>query len=241
MRLRLGDGRDRPEDRAGAGRRCAQSDSRPAAASISRFFAGHGHSGPVQYVPTRGRGREGHAHLGNPADELTAPPSLLVTREIVSLSRGDKAVRSSHPEPRSRRECGSHGGAQRSGMAGRESEGKGPATPEAQFFDAPDLERPQSTHAIAYYDWGRRHNPRVLLCVHGLTRNGNDFGVLRTRCRTSTASFAPIYRGVVAATGSRRRVIIPIPSTWPISTRCWTTLALTAWTGSAPPWAASSA
>ena len=63
-------------------------------------------------------------------------------------------------------------------MAGRKSEGKGPATPEAQFFDAPDLERPQSTHTIAYYDWGRRHNPRVLLCVHGLTRNGNDFGVL---------------------------------------------------------------
>ena len=28
---------------------------------------------------------------------------------------------------------------------------------------------------MAYVEWGDPHNPRVLVCVHGLTRNGRDF------------------------------------------------------------------
>jgi pimeloyl-ACP methyl ester carboxylesterase len=31
---------------------------------------------------------------------------------------------------------------------------------------------------MAYLEWGRRDNPRVVLCVHGLTRSGRDFDVL---------------------------------------------------------------
>jgi pimeloyl-ACP methyl ester carboxylesterase len=31
---------------------------------------------------------------------------------------------------------------------------------------------------MAYTDWGSPENPRVLLCVHGLTRNGRDFDFL---------------------------------------------------------------
>ncbi len=33
-------------------------------------------------------------------------------------------------------------------------------------------------HRIAYSEWGERDNPRVLICVHGLTRNGRDFDTL---------------------------------------------------------------
>jgi pimeloyl-ACP methyl ester carboxylesterase len=31
---------------------------------------------------------------------------------------------------------------------------------------------------MAYWEWGERDNPRVLVCVHGLTRQGRDFDAL---------------------------------------------------------------
>jgi len=34
---------------------------------------------------------------------------------------------------------------------------------------------PSGLHRMAYTEWGAPDNPRVLLCVHGLTRNGRDF------------------------------------------------------------------
>ena len=34
---------------------------------------------------------------------------------------------------------------------------------------------PGGLHRMAYVEWGERDNPRVLVCVHGLTRNGRDF------------------------------------------------------------------
>jgi pimeloyl-ACP methyl ester carboxylesterase len=36
-------------------------------------------------------------------------------------------------------------------------------------------------HRINYYQFGERDNPRVVICVHGLTRNGRDFDVLARR------------------------------------------------------------
>ena len=33
-------------------------------------------------------------------------------------------------------------------------------------------------HRMAYWEWGDRHNPRVLVCVHGLARQGRDFDAL---------------------------------------------------------------
>jgi pimeloyl-ACP methyl ester carboxylesterase len=33
-------------------------------------------------------------------------------------------------------------------------------------------------HNMRYYDWGDASNPRVVLCVHGITRSGRDFDVL---------------------------------------------------------------
>lgn len=37
---------------------------------------------------------------------------------------------------------------------------------------------PQGFHKIAYVEWGDENNPRVLICVHGLTRNSRDFDFL---------------------------------------------------------------
>lgn len=37
---------------------------------------------------------------------------------------------------------------------------------------------PSGLHQMAYTEWGDRDNPRVLICVHGLTRNGRDFDTL---------------------------------------------------------------
>lgn len=34
---------------------------------------------------------------------------------------------------------------------------------------------PHGFHRINYYEWGDADNPKVLICVHGLTRNGRDF------------------------------------------------------------------
>lgn len=34
---------------------------------------------------------------------------------------------------------------------------------------------PHGFFRMSYRDWGRRDNPRVLICVHGLTRNARDF------------------------------------------------------------------
>jgi len=33
-------------------------------------------------------------------------------------------------------------------------------------------------HRIVYYEWGERDNPDVVVCVHGIGRNGRDFDVL---------------------------------------------------------------
>src|SRR6202012_4084154 len=44
-------------------------------------------------------------------------------------------------------------------------------------------------HRIAYTEWGDPANPRVLLCVHGLTRSGRDFDRL-------AEEFAGTYRVV---------------------------------------------
>jgi pimeloyl-ACP methyl ester carboxylesterase len=37
---------------------------------------------------------------------------------------------------------------------------------------------PAGLHRMAYTEWGDPANPRVLMCVHGLTRSGRDFDVM---------------------------------------------------------------
>lgn len=40
---------------------------------------------------------------------------------------------------------------------------------------------PAGLHRMAYTEWGDPDNPRVLVCVHGLTRTGRDFDALAAR------------------------------------------------------------
>ncbi|MDR2838272.1 MAG: alpha/beta hydrolase [Azonexus sp.] len=57
-------------------------------------------------------------------------------------------------------------------------------------------------HRMAYTEWGERDNPRVLVCVHGLTRNGRDFDDL-------AAALAKDYRVIcpdVAGRGKSSRL-----------------------------------
>ena len=37
---------------------------------------------------------------------------------------------------------------------------------------------PTGLHRMVYREWGERDNPKVLICVHGLARNGRDFNDL---------------------------------------------------------------
>ena len=37
---------------------------------------------------------------------------------------------------------------------------------------------PHGFHRVTYYEWGDPANSRVVICVHGLSRNGRDFDVL---------------------------------------------------------------
>ncbi len=37
---------------------------------------------------------------------------------------------------------------------------------------------PHGFSRVVYFEWGAADNPRVVVCVHGLTRNGRDFDVL---------------------------------------------------------------
>lgn len=50
---------------------------------------------------------------------------------------------------------------------------------------------PQGLHRMAYAEWGDPSNPRVLICVHGLTRTGRDFDVLAQRLAHSYRVVCP--------------------------------------------------
>jgi pimeloyl-ACP methyl ester carboxylesterase len=45
----------------------------------------------------------------------------------------------------------------------------------APRFESVQCLSPAGLHRMAYAEWGDPHNPRVLVCVHGLTRLGRDF------------------------------------------------------------------
>jgi len=55
-----------------------------------------------------------------------------------------------------------------------------PAEPSIGFFSAPGLKPEDPMHKIAFYEWGNPTNPKKLVCVHGLSRNGRDFDYVAT-------------------------------------------------------------
>ena len=54
-------------------------------------------------------------------------------------------------------------------------------TPRLQFM--PYLS-PEGFHRVAYREWGDEANPEVLICVHGVSRNGRDFDNVATTLAT---------------------------------------------------------
>lgn len=64
---------------------------------------------------------------------------------------------------------------------------------------------PSGLHRMAYTEWGEPDNPRVVICVHGLTRNGRDFDML-------AAALSPHYRVIcpdVVGRGKSGRLLDP--------------------------------
>jgi pimeloyl-ACP methyl ester carboxylesterase len=54
---------------------------------------------------------------------------------------------------------------------------------------------PGGLHRMAYWEWGERDNPAVVLCVHGLTRNGRDFDALATQLASQYRVICPDMPG----------------------------------------------
>ncbi|QAZ37985.1 alpha/beta hydrolase [Methylibium sp. Pch-M] len=53
----------------------------------------------------------------------------------------------------------------------------------------------QGLHRMAYWEWGERDNPRVVVCVHGLTRQGRDFDTLARALATDYRVVCPDVAG----------------------------------------------
>lgn len=47
------------------------------------------------------------------------------------------------------------------------------------------------THRMAYWSWGDESNPRILICVHGLSRQGRDFDALAQSLSTNYRVICP--------------------------------------------------
>jgi len=50
---------------------------------------------------------------------------------------------------------------------------------------------PSGLHRMVYREWGARDNPKVLICVHGLSRNGRDFDDLARAMRQDYRVICP--------------------------------------------------
>ena len=69
----------------------------------------------------------------------------------------------------------------------------------------------QAFHRLAYVAWGAPECPRVLVCVHGLTRNGRDFDFLAAALEDRYRIACPdvVGRGASAWTASAKDYAVP--------------------------------
>lgn len=61
-------------------------------------------------------------------------------------------------------------------------------TPRLSYVVCPSS---QGLHKMAYWEWGDPDNPRILLCVHGLSRTGRDFDALAQALSTHYRVICP--------------------------------------------------
>ena len=67
--------------------------------------------------------------------------------------------------------------------------------PSLNFVTCPDA---HGSHRMAYWQWGAADNPHVVVCVHGLTRQGRDFDVLaRSLCAAAPGKLRVVCPDVV--------------------------------------------
>ena len=52
--------------------------------------------------------------------------------------------------------------------------------PTRHSIRVPNTVGPEGTHELVFYDWGNPESLRVVVCVHGLSRNARDFDMLAT-------------------------------------------------------------
>ena len=65
-------------------------------------------------------------------------------------------------------------------------------TPRELFFNSLSL---HGFHRVAYREWGAQDNPRIVVCVHGLTRNARDFDDLASVLAPSFRVLCPDMPG----------------------------------------------
>lgn len=70
---------------------------------------------------------------------------------------------------------------------------------------------PSGLHQIAYKEWGDRNNPRVLICVHGLTRVSDDFDALAANLSDTYRVICPDIAGRGASSWLRNPAGYQIP------------------------------
>ena len=71
---------------------------------------------------------------------------------------------------------------------------------------------PKGLHRMAYWEWGAQDNPRVVVCVHGLSRQGRDFDTL---AQALSADFRVVCPDVV---GRGRSDWLPDPMLYAVPT-----------------------
>ncbi len=70
---------------------------------------------------------------------------------------------------------------------------------------------PVGLHRMAYKEWGDPHNPRVLICVHGVTRVSDDFDSLARLCARIIVWSALMWWGAADRKGCATRSYYQIP------------------------------
>ena len=67
---------------------------------------------------------------------------------------------------------------------------------------------PSGLHRMAYTEWGDPANPRVLVCVHGLTRSGRDFDEVAKVFASEYRVVCPdvVGRGLIRLAGRSRSI-----------------------------------
>ncbi|MGT2429325.1 alpha/beta fold hydrolase [Cupriavidus basilensis] len=70
---------------------------------------------------------------------------------------------------------------------------------------------PAGLHRMAYHEWGDPTNPRVLMCVHGLTRTGRDFDTVAAALCGEYRVVCPdvVGRGRSGWLADPRRYVVP--------------------------------